>query len=603
MSLALIQESAKEVRRLAIAGSPLAVGDFRLKKLIPPLEQAGAKVPVFAQVAKAISDLVSGKEAESAAHLLNLSTLLNAILYTQGQTGTDAPFRDLEMASANTPVTGTSARVLKPLIEALTTGGGGRFETVKAAVERGAFNDLRLIEPAIKALDDNYPELADLIARKVLPLYGSGIVPLIKSRLDLKGKKSDARRLTVLHELDPAGTIDLCKSALQEGSTDLKVAAIECLGKHEDCLPLVLEQAKAKNKTVREAALEALAQHDRPETTKIFKEMILGKAVDLLTGPLRMIKSREVSRLLLDEARGTLEKVLKNDDASITRLLQLLDCLQKRQDGETEEFFITAVGQADKLVKIKAAKGSVVAGTDLLREMTDLLYAIGTPASFNAILAQRDKVPPDSFILILRSALRVWPADKIYQEFAPLLEQKKGAGRDRSEELQRTITASRWDNASRYSFSSDMDTDPSEVQALKKVEWDPRWLDAAIKADHQSVVCSQARPGHKGAVAYLLKTLESKKESQPGLIIEALARCQYPQVTDAFLDLVARRIKNARYLDYEAMFLLESARHLPASDLPKLEAFAAKMDEKYVDSFLEAIEPLRPVKPVAPSGT
>ena len=88
MSLALIQESAKEVRRLSIAGSTLAVGDFRLKKLIGPLEQAGSKAPVFAQVAKVIGDLVNGKEADSAAHLLGLSTLLNAILYTQGQTGT-----------------------------------------------------------------------------------------------------------------------------------------------------------------------------------------------------------------------------------------------------------------------------------------------------------------------------------------------------------------------------------------------------------------------------------------------------------------------------------------------------------------------------------
>ena len=49
MSLALVEESSKEVRRLAIAGSTLAVGDFRLKKLIGPLEQAGAKEPVFAQ--------------------------------------------------------------------------------------------------------------------------------------------------------------------------------------------------------------------------------------------------------------------------------------------------------------------------------------------------------------------------------------------------------------------------------------------------------------------------------------------------------------------------------------------------------------------------
>src|SRR5206468_991257 len=142
MSLALIEESAKEVRRLAIAGSPLAVGDFRLKKLIPPLEQAGAKVPVFAQVAKAISDVVNGKEAESAANLLNLSTLLNAILYTQGQSGADGDYRELEVFASNCSSTKTTARVLKPLIHALTSSGGGRFETVKSAVERGAFNDL-----------------------------------------------------------------------------------------------------------------------------------------------------------------------------------------------------------------------------------------------------------------------------------------------------------------------------------------------------------------------------------------------------------------------------------------------------------------------------
>src|SRR6185369_8634636 len=135
MSLALIQESAKEVRRLAIAGSPLAVGDFRLKKLIAPLEEAGAKVPVFAQVAKAVGELVHGKEADSAANLLSLSTLLNAILYTQGQSGADGAYRELETFPSNCASTRTTARVLKPLIQALTTTGGGRFETVKSAVE------------------------------------------------------------------------------------------------------------------------------------------------------------------------------------------------------------------------------------------------------------------------------------------------------------------------------------------------------------------------------------------------------------------------------------------------------------------------------------
>src|ERR1043165_4139210 len=142
MSLALIDESAKEVRRLSIAGSTLAVGDFRLKKLIPPLEQAGAKVPVFAQVAKTVGDLVNGKEADSAANLLTLSTLLNAILYTQGQSSAEGDYRELEMFATSCSSTRPPARVLKPLVQALTSTGGGRFETVKTACERGAFNDL-----------------------------------------------------------------------------------------------------------------------------------------------------------------------------------------------------------------------------------------------------------------------------------------------------------------------------------------------------------------------------------------------------------------------------------------------------------------------------
>src|SRR5436190_624324 len=144
MSLALIEESAKEVRRLSIAGSPLAVGDFRLKKLIAPLEQAGAKVPVFAQVAKAISDLVTGPEAEASARLLQLSTLLNAVLYTQGQSGAEGNYSELEEFASTCSSTRTTARVLRPLVEALTTTGRGRFEIIKSACERGAFNDLRL---------------------------------------------------------------------------------------------------------------------------------------------------------------------------------------------------------------------------------------------------------------------------------------------------------------------------------------------------------------------------------------------------------------------------------------------------------------------------
>ncbi|PYJ55112.1 MAG: hypothetical protein DME24_25400 [Verrucomicrobia bacterium] len=601
MSIALIEESAKEVRRLAIAGSPLAVGDFRLKKLIAPLEQAGTKAPVFAQVAKAISEVVNGKEDDSAAHMLNLSTLLNAILYTQGQSGVDGDYRELEVFATKCTSTKTTARVLKPLVEALTSSGGGRFEIIRSAWERGAFNDLRLIDPVIQALGDNYPELADLVAEKILPAYGPGIVPRLKANLDLKGKKHDARRLAVMHQLDPAGTIELCKTALEDGSPDVKAAAIACLGKHEDCLPLVLEQANAKNKLLRAAALEALAEHDRPEITKLFTELVKGKALDILVGPFHSLRNRQVLNSLLAEGERVFDLILKGDSEQIPRYGEILDCLEQRKDAEAEEFLLGCFDNSPRLVKVKAAKNSTFAGSDVMARLASLLYNVGSPKTLEAVLARRDALPTAAFPQVLRSALRTWPAERVFKEFSPLLEQKKGAGKEKSEQLQRFISATHWDGTSRFDAMTYDESDSDEMQALKKVEWDARWLDAAIKADQQTVVCSLARPNHKAALNYLLKLGgESKKTSDAGLTVRALARCQYPKVTDHFLGLVAKKTKGAKYVDYELEFLFENARHLPATDLPKLDAFAAKLDEKFVDHFLEAIAPLRN-KPAAPA--
>ena len=604
MSLALIQESAKEVRRLAIAGSPLAVGDFRLKKLIAPLEQAGAKVPVFAQVARAISDLVNGQEADSAANLLNLSTLLNAILYTQGQSGADGDFRELETFGTACASTRTPARVLKPLVQALTTTGGGRFEIVKSACDRGAFNDLRLIDPAIQALGDVYPELADLVANKILPAYGPGIVPRLKATLNLKGKKPDARKLGLMHQLDPAGTLGLCKTALENSSPEVKAAAIACLGKHEDCLPLVLEQANAKNKLLRAAALEALAEHDRPEITKLFTELIQGKALDILVGPFRALRNRQVLNSLLGEGKRVFELMLKGDSEQIPRYWEILDCLAPRKDAEVEEFVLTCFGQGDKVARLKGAKNSTVAGADLMVRLAGLLYDIGSPKTLEAILAKKDALPTTAFGFVLRSALRTWPADKVYEEFAPLLEQKKGAGKEKSDELQRLIRVTSRDG---FSDNDGFAGEASEAGTWEKIDWDPRWLDAAVETDSPAVVCCLARPNHKGAITYLLKLLEANPKSQgalvsqalgqSGRIIQTLARCRYAEVTDVFLKAIGSRVKGAQHVDFDLQMLLNSARHLPVADLPKLDAFAAKLDEKFMDKYLEALAPLRPTHP------
>jgi hypothetical protein len=91
----------------------------------------------------------------------------------------------------------------------------------------------------------------------------------------------------------------------------------------------------------------------------------------------------------------------------------------------------------------------------------------------------------------------------------------------------------------------------------------------------------------------LLNLFDAKKQIQTPMIFEALVRCGYPQAANKFLELVEKRTKTAGQFTFDLQTLFASARHLPAADLPKLDAFAAKLDEKFVDKYLEALEPLR----------
>src|SRR5882757_8452361 len=116
MSIGVLAQVYDETRRLAVAGSVVAGGDFRLKKLIAPLEQAGAKAPVFAKVAEAIKTVVESDAKSSAEALLELANLVNAILYTQGETGMAGPLDAIESTDLSAAATQASARVLKPLL-------------------------------------------------------------------------------------------------------------------------------------------------------------------------------------------------------------------------------------------------------------------------------------------------------------------------------------------------------------------------------------------------------------------------------------------------------------------------------------------------------
>jgi HEAT repeats len=585
MSIALLAQVYDETRRLAIAGSVVAPGDFRIKKLIAPLEQAGAKVPVFAKVAEGIKAVVDASDKTSAQALLDLATLVNAILNTQGETGAPGDLKPIETIDLGLSATQTSARVLKPLLEALSTTGSGRLELIKDAHERGAFRDLRLIQPAVAAIDDVFGELAEFVAERILPLYGKAILPMLRSSFDMKGRAGHPRRLRLMHQLDPAGARELVKQALENGSKEVKVVAIECLGAERDDLSYLLEQATAKANEVRQAAYRALATIDDDAVLTVLQKAFAGKDLTLAAPSLKMSRNAKLLKFVLAGIEAGLAELRKLKDkkeisAGIGRLTQMLQCLEGRDDTASEALLLQMFADRDGLAKIR---GDTTSGSDLISVVVGLM-ARGTPRMRATLVDHHASLDARDLDQCFLAARTTFPADKVFAIFSPYVtakvdEKKKGD----PAYLKRMAIAG-------HLLQRRGQRPPDALPPV-----DPRWLDVAVHLEDLLLVDLLIRPGHLAANAFLSRIFAEKFNRAKNVIdciqvTNTMVRAEHPNATDAVIATLEKFSDKAGYHGY---YVGDLVTGLSKSALPRLEALVPKLHERVADSLLGYMQQLR----------
>jgi hypothetical protein len=601
MSIPVLTQVYDEVRRLSIAGSVVAGGDFRLKKLAPPLEQAGQKAPVFAKVAQAVNKVVESNDKTSAEALLELSTLVNAIHYTQGETGLEGKLEPIETIDLGQQQTQASARVLKPLLEALTTTGSGRLEIIKDAFQRGSFRDLRLVKPALAALDDNYSEISEFVGEKVLPLYGKAILPELQAKFDQKGRGGHVRRLALMHQLDPEGTREIVKRALDEGSKEVKVVAIECLDPR-DGLSFLLEQSKAKAKDVREAALKALAKSDDASAVQALQEALKGNDLELAVEPVQSSANRGLLKFVLDEAAAqqqallaSKEKDKKEAGKQVTRFLLLLECLRQRDDSATERFLLDSFGRRDELAAVKSEPG----GKDIRLRLISIM-ARGSKKSQQALVDAHASLPVDELPDAFFAACRSRKPGEVFELFSPYLlartdDAKKTKG-NQAGVKGRAIAAALSNNwrawQSRWYVYEGHAADEEDL--LKDL--DARWLDVAVRQKHLELTCLLARPGHAAASKLLSEAFDellkkSKDSNECGQILETIVRIQHPAATDSLIAAIEKHTKSG--YNYGLYWLCQLIPQLPKEAIPKLEALLPTLPEKTIDQLVDYVTQLK----------
>jgi hypothetical protein len=611
MSIAVLNQVYDEMRRLAIAGSSLASDDFRLKKLIPPLEQSGAKVPVFAKVAQAIQKVIDPATENAADALLELSTLVTAVLYTQGETGVPGSLQEVATQNFDLPTSTASARVLKPLVEALTTTGSGRVEIIRDAHERGAFKDLRLVKLAVGAIDDVYGEIGEFIADQVLPTYGKAIYSDLRNTIDVKGKGGHVRRLRVMHRLDPAATHEVVEQALESGSPEMKVAAMECLKGSKDHISYLLGQTSAKSKDVRRAALEGISEFDSEEVFETLKKALSGADVDLAVGPTSRSRSAKLLHFVLEEGQRQLDELLAAQakaklNPQLSRFLTFLSCFTSRTDKNADAFLVASFRRRDELQTLKGNQS----GQDIVRRIAGLLVGNNSKAGQKLLVDARDTLEPNLLTLAMLAAARTKKPKDVYDSFSPYFlaqpaKKKRSDPAGEKREVVRSVIhrlakGDRGHYYGRHGYFGEYGDDLNYGKLVEEITLDPRWLDAAVAIKDVETVIALARPKHKGTVSVLKEAMDAGLNASGGnfdnklaSVLDTMNRIDHPDTVECYLAALEKAGKATGNRYYYAYWLLRLIPDLPKKAAPKIEALLPSLNEKVIDEVIPYLEQLK----------
>ncbi|WP_025685442.1 HEAT repeat domain-containing protein [Paenibacillus maysiensis] len=546
MSTVLLQEVYSEVRRLYIAGSELASDDFRLKKLLPRVQQLGERAPVFKRIGEGIAALITpdvsypSAEAEastlSARRLQELALLLTSVLRTQGSTATEGKLVRVETRSLDTS-SAYSYRQIAAVQEALTTTGGGRYEIVTNAYKEGLFQDLRLIPLAIRALEDPYIEIAEFAMNKILPSYGKPIVPHLLQTLDAHGGKLESRKLSVIGSIDKEGSQEVIYEAAASGSNDVRTTAIGFLAGQESYVESLLEWSGDKKKPIREAAYAALAQSDSIAAQERLYEAFSSKDIELVTLALRAHLSEALKEKLALDFKEDLHASfeLKTDAKKLDKLSKKIEYLCAVFIDQTspllDEIYISVLKDSEHF--------NAIGWHVLINHALDHTENIDSEDVLD-LLFQMEERNMQYLPYAFRSAYRQLSPAQLYERYAGNTELKWKSkvireAKVRRQKLVQTLSSYIIQQTSEYYSLPFEDYDYPHLlnvwellpQEEVQLRWDPRWLDWVIEQDELELAAGFARADHPESQAFLRDKLKKNPEfrnSWSYLLLKALER-------------------------------------------------------------------------------
>ncbi len=304
MNLTPLYELKVRLEHAAIVGTSLIAEDFRLQRAIDGLAPLAAASPVFAKIKAGADALLTAPSEGRGAKLLDVLSLVDAVVYTQGTTGVAGDMEPLTIGAGG--YVSASYGQLQPLIAALTGTGSGRMTVIQDAWENhpAYFSDFRVLPHVVTALGDNYAELADL-AEKMLAARGADIIPLLKKDFVPDGKKEMVRRVKLIANLAGAAENEWYKAVLPDSKKAVREMLIAALSLSQDNTQLLLDLCRSERGSLKNAAFRSLACMDAPEARAFWEAEI--KKRPALVGELEAVISPLAADLVARAVREQLD--------------------------------------------------------------------------------------------------------------------------------------------------------------------------------------------------------------------------------------------------------------------------------------------------------
>ncbi len=360
MNLQPFYELRDRLHTAANAGVNLIMEDFRLQRAAAAVEPFAKASPVFAKIDQMLKKMLSPDCADRALVLLDILALLDAVLVTQGIN--QAP-GELERILGDVEedffghYKNIPASVLRPLKQAMTGTGGGRYNIIEETHRNypEVFDDYRVQKLMIKGLGDSYSELASLYA-DWLSEKGEKVLPLLKEEFDPAGKREMVHRVHIIAKLAGEKENEFYVSQLPESKKEVREALIEALRFSPSNAPLLLQLIKTEKGRTKAAAQWASGYMDIEENRTYWQKT---EANPLILGdsPYRWAADLQAKRLLKLAEKvtdGSVDVIKYSDEEKILLYLQALKG-KKITDFETWIQKLTAI--ACKFKYMKSEKG------------------------------------------------------------------------------------------------------------------------------------------------------------------------------------------------------------------------------------------------------